>query len=540
MKSPRDLFDLVHSLTPNEKSYFKKTCTVDGGKDKAYVKLFDLLNDMKEFDEQVLQSKVKKIGLNISLSKLKDYLYDAVLNSLMPLYLSKNEDIRFYGDSIKVKILQSKLLYQQAKQMNTEARLAASEQFQNAELAASFMTESLYNRYTDSIDELRSYELTHFRDHLQALEAAKFDALNHMLTNKIIYYVTKHNAIVKPETVEELKKEVGPYFDEFSTCKNTNQIASYYGLAAIYANMTGDLVSEFVYKLECINIYMADEKLQRKAADSTMIAFQNFFYILRLRKQYDLFETTNNLFELFIKNNKQYLSTYGLTLIDQIALLNRFLISKDMGKVAVCSELCSEMQNWAIESKSLLPYYRMIALINLVDYYYCQKNYKEAIRTIQLLFQTSTVKYSKFTATALFYQVLIHFEEGDYQIVTHLIGQLYRYMLKSNIDSSIMKLFVKAIRLVASSPNYAVDRAHCDEMLDLIYLPENKHSAILETFSLEYWYLARKNGSSYYQEFLADKISNGSNFKDKIMARRKEMSFNNSNLFPEFSEAIKA
>src|SRR5947209_14620354 len=60
--TPRtDLFDLVHSLTPNEKRYFKLFSSVHGkSKRKMYDILFDTVAAMKYYDEGILKQKLKK------------------------------------------------------------------------------------------------------------------------------------------------------------------------------------------------------------------------------------------------------------------------------------------------------------------------------------------------------------------------------------------------------------------------------------------------------------------------------------------------
>lgn len=523
MKSPNYLFDLIHALTPNEKSYFKKYAAVDGVKDKAYIKLFDILNDMDTYDEEVLKNKLKKTGTKASLSKLKEYLYNSILNTLLPLIIEKNDDVKFYGSAIKTIYLSQKHLFAQAKDVNQETRAHAISNFQFANLASSYAIEATYARYTSTLPELQSYDLTQYQAHIDALEQAKMDALLIMITHKLIYYVSTYNTLVTEETKEIIKADLEKPLLEFSKCTQPLHKAYYYGSIAIYSNMIGDIHAEFIYKYANVMSYMNDENLQYKTADNVITAFQNFFYILRIRKQYELYDYTRKLYQTFLDKNKSQLSKYGILLIDQIELINCFLINKDMGHVDICNATCDRMKTWALQSNQLITYYRIIALINLLDYYYCTLQYKKAIQITQLIFNTSETKYSKFTSTALFYQLLIHFEEGEYELASSLIKQFYRYMIRSKTNSAILKLFIEAIHAVSHSVNNTIDSKVCDAMLEKIYLPENKFSAILETFSMEYWFLSKKNKTTYYEEYIKDKTTPNTKFKNLLYNKCEEL-----------------
>ena len=55
MKTPStELFDLVRSLTKQEKRYYKMYTTLSGGKTNKYLMLFDAIDAQKEYDEEVI------------------------------------------------------------------------------------------------------------------------------------------------------------------------------------------------------------------------------------------------------------------------------------------------------------------------------------------------------------------------------------------------------------------------------------------------------------------------------------------------------
>ncbi len=74
--------DLIHSLTPSEKRYFKLYVKGNGQQSNSkYIQLFDAINHQKEYNEAALQKKLS-YSKNSSLAVAKNYLSQLILRSL--------------------------------------------------------------------------------------------------------------------------------------------------------------------------------------------------------------------------------------------------------------------------------------------------------------------------------------------------------------------------------------------------------------------------------------------------------------------------
>ena len=73
------LFTLIKSLKKSEKRYFKTTETKQ--EDTKFIRLFDLIDKQKEFDENKILKKEPSIKPE-QLSNLKAHLYNKILQSL--------------------------------------------------------------------------------------------------------------------------------------------------------------------------------------------------------------------------------------------------------------------------------------------------------------------------------------------------------------------------------------------------------------------------------------------------------------------------
>ena len=76
------VFELVKSLTKHEKIFFKRYAEIHGKKEPNYIKLFNAMDSMKEYDEAKLRKKLKKFPWAKRLPYERLYLKNALLESL--------------------------------------------------------------------------------------------------------------------------------------------------------------------------------------------------------------------------------------------------------------------------------------------------------------------------------------------------------------------------------------------------------------------------------------------------------------------------
>lgn len=116
-----EIFQLIHSLTPEEKGYFKKFAKRYSDKEGHLPQLFDAINLQSEYDEAKLK------GSFASLAVLKAQLFDQILDSL--LLVTNDED---YEDGLwkkfkTISLLNQRGLTERALRMNTKALAVAKQ-----------------------------------------------------------------------------------------------------------------------------------------------------------------------------------------------------------------------------------------------------------------------------------------------------------------------------------------------------------------------------------------------------------------------------
>src|SRR3990172_9944564 len=114
-KASDQLHKLIHSLSKSEKRHFKLfSSRHTSAEDNKYVRLFDLIEEQKEFDEELLYKKLKEDPILNNFSIAKNRLYESVLRSLDVFHAQSSIDAQLKRDLHCAEILYKKTLYDQA------------------------------------------------------------------------------------------------------------------------------------------------------------------------------------------------------------------------------------------------------------------------------------------------------------------------------------------------------------------------------------------------------------------------------------------
>jgi len=120
-----DVFNLVKSLTKAEKRAFRLYAgRIQDGDQLMYIKLFDILEKMKNLDEDLIRKKMNTMN-NTQFSNLKRHLHKQVLNSLKLLHKEKRPNLFIREQIDFAYVLYGKGLYMQALKVLTKAKKEA-------------------------------------------------------------------------------------------------------------------------------------------------------------------------------------------------------------------------------------------------------------------------------------------------------------------------------------------------------------------------------------------------------------------------------
>lgn len=126
MKASSDLFDLIHSLSPHEKRYFRRFASQHViGDENNYLRLFDAISKQEVYDEDALRvqfSGEKFIG---RLPSEKNYLFGMVLKAMRRYRADKSVDLQVQDLLQDARFLEDRGLYPASQRLLLKARKLA-------------------------------------------------------------------------------------------------------------------------------------------------------------------------------------------------------------------------------------------------------------------------------------------------------------------------------------------------------------------------------------------------------------------------------
>ncbi|MEO8513973.1 MAG: hypothetical protein ABI543_10465 [Ignavibacteria bacterium] len=118
-----DLFRLIRSLNKSEKGYFKKFASKNAaGTKQNYIILFDAIDSLAEYDEELLKKKLKDPSLTKQLPVYKVYLFNLILKALNQYGAYDSSETQLSEMLANIRILTSKHLYREANKIIKKAK----------------------------------------------------------------------------------------------------------------------------------------------------------------------------------------------------------------------------------------------------------------------------------------------------------------------------------------------------------------------------------------------------------------------------------
>lgn len=124
MKPSNELFVLIKSLTKSEKRFFKLNSAIQTG-EKNYLKIFDFIDSLEEYDEGALKESFKDETFIKHLPSEKNHLYKLILKSLRSFYSEQSVSSILKEELKNIEILYNKALYKECRKFLKRAKKTA-------------------------------------------------------------------------------------------------------------------------------------------------------------------------------------------------------------------------------------------------------------------------------------------------------------------------------------------------------------------------------------------------------------------------------
>ncbi|MBS1517788.1 MAG: hypothetical protein JSS91_06845 [Bacteroidetes bacterium] len=427
MKSSSELFDLIKSLSSSEKRYFRLSASVQKG-NKKYLKLFDLLDSQKIFDERKLRSAKGSESIFRNYNFTKNYLGKLIFKSLLNYKNEKSTDAKLFNILQRCRILFDKALFGQYFKTVKAGRLLAekNERF-------SFLLDFIeIERQLSKKEILSGMDINkNFDDELRVLE--KISVINsYKRVIALLFRFYRYKGIVRSAADEEELNGILSLPQSVSGGKNLTVTSSERKLflQSLASEIKGDFGSSFSfnkqrYRLILKNRNIFGETLFDNFKDSMLSASLSAADCGNFRDAYKIIS------ELKSMSVTSQVNDININLTD----LSIKILSALKGKTKIgIDTLMADAEKYLDDYRNKITINTFnLTVFRLSSIYFFEEKYSEALRIMEKFNLEKNSRMSPFIEPySRMLLILINFELKKYKLLSYMIPTARKYLKSRN------------------------------------------------------------------------------------------------------------
>ncbi|HZV69371.1 MAG TPA: hypothetical protein VFG10_07505 [Saprospiraceae bacterium] len=452
-RSTDPLFQLIQSLQKHEKRNFKLYMQRNSAKeDMKVIQLFDALETMNEYDEDVLLKKANTLKKQ-QLSNAKAHLYKQILASLR-LLESSNIEILLNEQLDNARILYNKGLYQQSLKLLDKVKETARAHNQAALLVqVLFLEKKIETLHITRSFKDRSSQLINEADNVNA-HIIRITKLSNLALQLYSWYINNgHARNEKDET------EVEEYFqaqmsEDLKKANGFYEKLYLYQCNCWYAFIRQDFLAYYRNTQHWVDLFHHEALMMEIETASYIKGMHNLLTSHFMLRNDSKFEKDLRAFDEFsvsdiVKrsdNNRVQVFLYlYIARINQHILTGTF--NEGLLLVPVILEKLNEFQLY-IDSHRILVYYYKIASL-----YFGAGDFDNSIDYLNKIINWKVDLRNDLQCYARLLHLIAHYELGNYDLLEYLVKSVYRYMYKmenlSVVEEEMFRFLQKSFHLSA-------------------------------------------------------------------------------------------
>jgi len=426
-----DVYSLVSSLSQTEKRYFKLFAQLQKTQSN-YIVLFDILNNCKNFDEQIIHNKISKKNNATPVASVLTKLSQLILKSVVN-YHNKND---IAAESIKFLI--SKGLYEEGVRLLKQKKKKAYINESYLELVTLLNSEliliEVMQLSKNTSEKIKAIQKEHllFINHINEYANLRF-----IYTELIIFArmygviknnssLTKLNSIVSNELIYKNKK--------YDSVRNQ---AFYSQIMGLYYFIKQDYEQSRIFLQKTISIYeqYAFVALENPKQLSNMLG--NLLLTLLFTKKLSHFKEYVKKFKSSVE---QFPFSKTAKIDFQIKLyslnLRYYWITKEFN---IGLKLSLEIESWIMKNKSrLVSHYLEVLFLFIALQYFAVSDFNKALfwNNKNIYYKNTKLAFSEIFSFSSILNIIIHYELKNYILLESILNRNYqkeRFSVLGNI-----------------------------------------------------------------------------------------------------------
>jgi hypothetical protein len=453
MKASDDLFQLIKSMSKSEKGYFKKFASKHTiGEKNIYVKLFDAIDDLEEYDEDKLRKKFKGEKFADAIYSTKNYLFNLILKSLSAYHSEKFAVSKLHMMMIELNVLFEKGLYKQFKTLLNKAIGIAAENDKPFYLALlynkamGFLATDYYSDDDFNFDTLKDKTISNL-DNLRITEEY------HILYNEMFLFTKETGTIRNEKDLEKLNKIISnPLLKDKPKAENFDAKFKYNNILGHYYRIINDKDNWLKYRKELVSLMESDKKYIKENPRSYVLALNNFLHACVINGRHKEFEDNLKKLKAFAKqfeNKKEYIDIQSRVFMLVSDLELNYAIRSL--KPESLKNIIHEIEDGFRKYEGKIVENRKISLYNRIAYAcFIIKDYDKSLLYINKIMNATNPKRDpEQHSFARIRNLIVHFEAGNYDFLEYSVKSTKRFLEKANriykFETLILNFIIKAM-----------------------------------------------------------------------------------------------
>lgn len=448
-----DLFRLVKSLTSMEKGYFKKFAGRNTpGEKNNYIILFDAIDSMKVYDEDILCRKFNDSSIIKQLPVYKNYLYNLILKSLFSYTTYESTGSKITELIQHSNILIKKVLYKEALKYLKKAKVLAVK-YENTKSLLEIL--SLERSIIMTMPDKNAYDnrIKLYNEQIELLNTLENHTKLSWLSDKMVMYVELKGNFRTKEKENEIRKIMSdPVLKKYEKLKDFTS-KKFFLHAHLFENFAKEEIPKVQYYLRKeIDLILEYKYMMPSLVRSyiqTLVNYLLFSNLLNDRKSVEFAVKKINELKRNIKNK--------IPLDVEIMILSNTCYAEiiiytnncEMQKGRAAARKIEQMLN---KYSSEIPMgLRIVLLINTAKFWFIDRNFDNALKMINCLLNDIPPSFKQnLYDLARLLQLLIHFELGNFILLENTVESTYRFLKNRNslfdVESAVIDFLRKILR----------------------------------------------------------------------------------------------
>ena len=452
MGNDKIIFKVIKSMTMNEKRYFKIFCKQHTlGSQNKYVLLFDLIDNLKDFDEKHIKEELKKNDYsNKYFSSDINYLMRILLKSLNEFHSEKTCDLKIKQNLISIEILFYKGLYEECLHLITKTKrikLANESQYLMLDL---LNWEKKCLGYSKGLTQAIAVN-NDLANYFSVLQEAK-----HITDLYYKSYFFKNS--VGKVALEKVQEDFEKLIDELNLTPISEQASIhtttyFYLIYSNYFNVLKSKEQELLYLRKVIALFDENEAYKHENPLDYITVYSRIISINRRKESAVFYQDLEKLrsFDNII-NLQNDVARERILLHTYQAEIEHLMHRNKLEEALV---VMSKIQEAIATGKyHIEPYYMISVYYLFAAIYSTMGNYSSGLKYINTILNEYKLSERPNTfIKAEFLNIVIHYELKNYKLVLRSIANLEK-KYKTNFKFSYLeKEILSTISKITENPH---------------------------------------------------------------------------------------